>query len=480
MKKILFICSLFYTFAFTQKQGNIWYFGSHAGLDFNGGIPVVLNNGQTQTLGCPGCHAEGTSVMADSLGNLLFYTDGKTVWNKYHAIMQNGSGLLSNISSTQSSLIIPQPGSSRFYYLFTVDDFYFDNLQYGFRYSIVDMCLGNGVGGVISDKKNILILDNVCEKLTAVKHANGIDYWIVVHKFNSNAFYVYPLTSNGIGSPIITNIGSINGPNGTGIGTSQGQLKASPNGQKLALVAGNANPGIAECFDFNNNTGVVSNVISLVTNPNWGYYGASFSPDNSKLYVSVALNGNGIYQFDLNAGGGNPTTIVSSQTLIAGNYNYLGLQLANNGKIYVARSPFVGNTFLGVINSPNNIGASCSYVNNAIDLNGHDVSYGFPNFVDSYDYDTKPSFPCGVGIDDNNLDNNGSIYPNPFNETLNISLVENNIATITVFNFLGQAIVKQFVSGETLINTENFPSGVYYYQLKNNEGIFKNGRLIKN
>src|SRR5690606_21331663 len=209
MKIVIIFIVLFPIFCFGQNQGNIWYFGNNAGLDFNSGSPVVLNDGQTEFVGCPGCHSEGTSVISDSAGDLLFYCNGSTIWNRNHQIMLDGDSLLSNNSSTQSSIILPLPGSSRYFYVFTTDDFYFNNLQYGFRYSIVDICLDNGLGGVIKTEKNILLLDNVCEKLTAVRHANGTDYWVIVHKFQSNAFYSFQLSSSGIIDTVISNVGSV-------------------------------------------------------------------------------------------------------------------------------------------------------------------------------------------------------------------------------------------------------------------------------
>ena len=59
------------------KEGNIWYFGEYAGLDFNSGSPVALTNGQLNT-------NEGCATISDNNGNLLFYTDGMTVYNKSH------------------------------------------------------------------------------------------------------------------------------------------------------------------------------------------------------------------------------------------------------------------------------------------------------------------------------------------------------------------------------------------------------------
>jgi hypothetical protein len=68
-----------------NKQNNIWYFGDKAGLDFNTEPPTVLEDGEINA-------SEGCSVIADNNGNLLFYTDGITVWDKTHTAMPNGTG----------------------------------------------------------------------------------------------------------------------------------------------------------------------------------------------------------------------------------------------------------------------------------------------------------------------------------------------------------------------------------------------------
>ena len=132
MKKLLFLLFLFFiaAFVFGQKQGNIWYFGDHAGLDFNSGSPVAITNGQTYLVDN---HNEGTSVICDSAGALLFYSNGQQIWNKNHVTMFNGYNLLGHLSSTHAAFIVPLPGSERLFYLFTADAFYLHDLVYGFR-----------------------------------------------------------------------------------------------------------------------------------------------------------------------------------------------------------------------------------------------------------------------------------------------------------------------------------------------------------
>src|SRR5258705_5903534 len=116
-----------------QKEANIWYFGHYLGLDFNSGTVVPLNDGQTNTI-------EGVATISNSNGNLLFYTDGITVWNRLHQVMPNGTGLFGNPSSTQSAVIVPKVGDTTRYFVFTVDQVGGPN---GLRYSVVNMTLDN-------------------------------------------------------------------------------------------------------------------------------------------------------------------------------------------------------------------------------------------------------------------------------------------------------------------------------------------------
>src|SRR5687768_12515247 len=104
--RILLIIFLHLCFCIkAQKQGINWFFGNYAGITFTNGGPVANFNG---LLGIsPGeTHNEGTSVISDSTGAVLFYTNGQKIWSRSGLFMQNGMGLLGNHSTTQSSIII--------------------------------------------------------------------------------------------------------------------------------------------------------------------------------------------------------------------------------------------------------------------------------------------------------------------------------------------------------------------------------------
>lgn len=349
---------------YAQKEANIWYFGSQAGMDFNGGAPVPIFDGVLNTI-------EGCATICDgTTGALLFYTDGINVWNRNHQIMSNGSGLLGDASSTQSAIIVPKPGSDRFYYIFTTPDIVGPG---GLVYSEVDMDMNGGLGNITSLKNKSLNPLNP-EKVTAACHSNGTDFWVVTHDWNNNHWLSFQVSSAGVDSvPVTSAAGMFLG----GIPTNAlGQLKMSPDGRKLAHCTWTFN--MLEVADFNPSTGVVSNAISL---PHSGEeYGTAFSPDGTKLYfTSCCANPNQITQFDLTSGV--PATMAASKATIWSGTPSVGkgsMQLGPDGKIYVS---MLGGPSLGVINNPNRSGAACNYVDNGFSLTGRTSFIGLPNFV---------------------------------------------------------------------------------------------------
>jgi gliding motility-associated-like protein len=346
-----------------SKESNWWYFGNYAGINFTSGVPVaVTDNAMFANQGC--------ASISDANGNLLFYTNGVNVWNRNHTVMPNGSGLLGNASATQSAIIVQKPGSTSIYYIFTVPASGGGNLTY----SEVNMNLQGGLGD-ITGTKNIPLSGPVTERVTAVKHCNNVDVWVITHLWNSSSFHAFLLTAAGINSlPVISNVGSLH----TGSSNFMGYLKASSNGSKLACAIRYMN--IFEIFDFNNNTGVVSNALTSPATFNFPY-GVEFSPDATKLYVSCGVGGtNQIWQFDLL--GGTSTAIFGSATLIGTPVgpSMGALQLGPNGKIYAAK---YYQNYLGVINNPNALGTASNYVDNGLFLGGKQSQLGLPTFVQS-------------------------------------------------------------------------------------------------
>jgi gliding motility-associated-like protein len=359
---ILILC-IKITMSYSQGEGNIWYFGQNAGLNFNSGSPVALTNGMINT-------TEGCSTISDATGQLLFYSDGITVWNRNHQIMPNGSGLSGHVSSTQSAVMVPKPGSTNLYYIFTTPE-KADVL--GARYSIVDMNLDGGLGD-ITGSKNILIKTPVCEKIAVVKKDNLDEYWVVFHGFGSNSFFAYSISAAGFNNtPVVSNSGTVVSFSGSGQNDHAiGYLKFSTNGERLLCCNSYLN---TELFDFDSTTGTVSNPRVIYTGTQ--YYGAEFSPSGDLLYLSGGGFSNPkIFQYDLTA-----ADISSSEQLIFNSFNseeFGALQLAQNNKIYIARN---NRTSLAAINNPDAIGTNCMFQLNGVSLAPKSSKCGLPQFV---------------------------------------------------------------------------------------------------
>lgn len=416
--KLLFILLFLFNLSVVkaQREAGIWYFGYEAGLDFNSGSPVALTDGKLIT-------GEGCATISDFEGNLLFYTDGKTVWNAKHHIMPNGNGLLGHSSSTQSAIIIPNPTIPNIYYIFTVDEpnpsnaddnpltSWDDGVNDGLNYTEVNMNLAGGLGDVNPLKKNIHLITynktnkeeaayKCSEKITAVQHADGNSVWVVSHFLSK--FYSFRVSAAGVNTIPKTSISNTVVPIGGYILNSIGYLKSSPNGKKLGIVhmatrkTNETNPktnlpirnsGKVLLYDFNNLTGEITNPTTILsgTNP----YGLEFSSRTKKVYVTAnnytsdgIVEGSSLYQYNLeNSSIPSTKKVIEENTWIAG-----ALQLAIDEKIYRAGYPSKvssNSEYLSVINYPEKDGNLCDFKLATIDLKGKKVIKGLPPFIQS-------------------------------------------------------------------------------------------------
>lgn len=358
MKNVILIF-LFPFLSFAQQEHNIWYFGNNAGLDFSTGSPTVLMDGSLATW-------EGCASVCSGTGELLFYTDGMSVWNKNHVQMPNGTGLGGNISTTQT-ISIPLPNSTDKYYIISLEEAASYNTGVA-TYSEVDMSLDGGLGDVTLIK-GLPFENSSTEKITAVKHANGVDYWLLLHKRNSGIYLSYLLTASGISSVSIeSNVGVLLADGDMGAYT--GYLKASLDGSMVAAAHGDNG---TEVLQFDNSTGFFELLVHIQER----HYGVEFSPSGRFLYASKALSHH-IHQYDLESG--STVGIQNSVIELGDNSNWLGysvsaLQTGPDGKIYVAKQ---GEDILNVIHNPNELGLACIYEVGAIDLQGNISKLGLP------------------------------------------------------------------------------------------------------
>ncbi len=441
-----------------QKETDNWFFGVSAGLDFTSGVPAIQ-------AGAVYSMPEGCASMSTSSGTLLFYSDGSQVWNANHQIMPNGSGLHGEISSTQSCIIVPKPASATQYYIFTTAG-YGDTA--GFKYSIIDMTLDGGLGDVTATK-NIPVLDSVTEKLCAIRTTVGGSYWIMIHKWDSDAFYAYELTASGLQAPVISNVGTVH--TDSIIQNTYGQMKFNMCGTKLGCSI--AYMDLVEIFDFNASSGVVSNPLSLSMTDH--VYGFEFSPNSNLIYVSCYDVSSTLLQYNLTLG--TLPLILASRTPLTATPDIYGLQIASDGKIYCARS--YGSTYLGVINFPDIVSTGCNYVDNGANLDttfsGITSSLGLPGFMQTYLKNALSIVCPGAGVEDEALNGIG-VYPNPSADEFFMNVAElTTSAEVYVYDYAGKEIARYVVDDPAFKFGQDYKPGVYFVMLRsgNASKVFK-------
>ena len=393
--------SLIVNAAFSQGEGNNWHFGCFSGITFNTLTPSVIPSSLQSR--------EGVASMSDMNGNLLFYTDGQSIFNNIGT--QVVSNLLGHPSSTSSAIIVPKSGSTTNFWIFTVDVINGINGINYYEYNSSTQALIGGGTNLVSSSPTT----THTEKITAVKKCGESGYWVCTIK-KDGLLEVYNVsTTVSLNSTFSTGT-TLTPRNGTGY------LKFSRDGKFLAHAIP-MDPtgilsfrGIVNLYDFDNVTGSISNPTSLdFTNDGTGNaigqpYGIEFSNSSNYLYVSILANANRpidggeIYQFDLTA-----SPINSSRTFVGQastpNVSYGALQMGPDGVIYLAMEDGNENTsscacfsphqFLGAINDPDMLLGTPNFTQDAISLtttNQTDicnntstggVKIGLPTFISS-------------------------------------------------------------------------------------------------
>ncbi|WP_175620210.1 T9SS type A sorting domain-containing protein [Chryseobacterium schmidteae] len=419
-------------FLFAQHENDNWVFGNNK-WKFDNSSP----NGFTHTtnlssnIGMQGSIIRYvSSVISDkNTGDLLFYSDGYKIYNKNGAIMTNGDNLFTPTPvyqydyfgnpSDQSSIIVPVPNSRSLYYVFYIngnrrmsDQVFFtapSPTNYGLRYAIVDMSLSGGLGSVTS-KNNVLFSNSETNALTSTITNDGNSYWIVTA--NNGNFLSYKLNASGLNTtPVVSS--------GANYGTF---IKISPNSQKL-LTRQNKSVWL---YNFNNNTGSVTNPFNITPNNNVAAYyndnsqgpnSAEFSPDSNIVYFissqanqctypscpyNISWSGLSMYNINTNSLIGLVNTAPTYQFSLNG--IVAGMQLAKNGKIYLLynavlndtngygyKEVIFGNTNTstgayisydwGVINNPNIWSPTVNPLSTITPQNGTRNGFSFPQLI---------------------------------------------------------------------------------------------------
>ncbi|MBK6988535.1 MAG: T9SS type A sorting domain-containing protein [Bacteroidetes bacterium] len=509
MKKIVSIniFILLSSICYSQNRDNVWMLGydfisnnDRCGIDFSSGTP------DTFSVQSPMKFFITNSSMCDTNSNLLFYTNGQWIANSNFDTLPNSENFnsgwatdsfyTSGLGFTQGVIALHAPNEANKYYLFyitgeslfpyhlpTDSTTYYDGQPFHLSYSVIDMSLDGGLGGIDTFKKNIHAIDDTITlgRLTACKHANGRDWWVITSKWYSNTYYKILISPDGVSPAYAQQIGSMVYPSdGLRDFDYRSQAVFSPDGSKYAMVS---QSNELHLYDFDRCSGDLSNFrIAYIDTTNERITACSFSPSGRFLYVSGYYN---LYQFDT----WNPD-LQASQELVAQwdstvdsvfgiQQLFFTHQLAPDGKIYI--NNFGGSRTMHVIDSPDIQGMLCNVQQHSFTLPNYNSS--IPNFP-NYDLGALVGSVCDTLTTINSIPIFFAItvFPNPAKDYFTINYDFQNIkkADFVLYNALGEMVLKEKLYGvfKTLVvHTENLSTGIYYYHITDNESEFYNGKV---
>jgi gliding motility-associated-like protein len=334
---------------------------------------VLVDTSRIDFIGYDFFRAQGS--ICNKQGELQFYTNGYAVFNKKHKVMEGGDSItFSSVARSnkalgffQNCLVLRKPESDSLYYIIIFD--FVDGCSAGFntacvlQYAEIDMSQNNGLGKVISTNNKLLETPISGSNLTACRHANGREWWIVKKEWQTNKWFKFLLSPKGIEGPFAQNIGS------SFLGFSgNGTYSTFSNYGELFVSSGillSDTSITIEIMDFDRCTGEISNlrspiIIGKKSDDLKNCTGISFSNSDRFLYIVQQYR---IYQLDIwSINWQSALFEIVDTTLSVSDINFEKTYLAPDGKIYIGNSG--GGVGLTVINNPEAEGTACNITYN--------------------------------------------------------------------------------------------------------------------
>ncbi len=375
------------TISYGQSSSALnWHFGFGNALSFEDGPPKKIPGGQSRMM-------EGGATYSDPCsGELMFYTDGSSVYDREHQWMPGSAGLTAysltpSSSAAQSAIIIPHPGNPDLFYIVNPGNdtyslktswpqFNIDAHQHC-SYQLVSMSARGGLGDVI-DRKVLGMEYHLSEKITAIHDKSKNEYIVATKTRSTGEFCLWRVGMDGMReTPQIVK------PAGVIDSSFIGHLKFSPDGRKLAEVEYNARYSSLRIYEFDLNSGLLSNPIllrrSLECRLGHGrLYGVSFSPDSRMLFTCGAYCGLEQYRVDVH----DSAAIADSRFVvdqIDGSLYYMStLQIGPDRKIYSFNDSYA----ISCIENPNAYGDDLILRHKVLEFKPATAAFGLPNYMD--------------------------------------------------------------------------------------------------
>jgi hypothetical protein len=483
MTKILFytlilnIC--FKAPCFSQKYDNIWLLGKRGVNPFpdigNTFLQFPLDTSTFQKDPMGRADTDFTNIaICNEEGALQFYTDGLFLYNKLHQKMAGTDSLthgkLAYFDTPQKIVVLPKPNHKSKYIIFheCAQTLSLPNVLYVYsldlRMTEVDMLQNEGIGKINIKEKKIIEDTLAIGHLTAVKHANGRDWWVLIPKFlNPSDFKLLLITPDSIH---IFNRSTFKNR----FYIDLGQSVFSPDGTSYATITFyGLSPNYTvflDLYSFDRCSGELTWRGQDIYQGLYPACGVAFSPDSKLLYLSL---GRKLMQYDMSQEQYQSTRLEIDT--FDGFHDpihttFFMLQNAPDGKIYMSATNTV--RYLHVINDPDIRGIGCNFKQHSLKLPVHN-NFGVPNYP-NYRLGPLKGSPCDslpvVGTDTED-EIPLSLSPNPVSDELQIGYdlrgdYQHSIAE--VWDMQGRLMVRQPLDSyqnRTSLSTRDWLPGIY-------------------
>ncbi len=453
------------------KHDYIWIFAGNVDtmanvegsiIDFNGDKTTTYYQDVPDKI-----HGENISFSSEN-GTLIAYANACDVFNNDFVIMENGADInsgpmhdeqcpLGGYLGLQNTLMLPDPaGGGIYYYHRRIEELEFNVFDWTLQakhtlYSYIDIAENRVT------VKNVPIherTNHTSSFVEAIRHANGEDWWILdfsqwnnfEETVDDTLMYVFKIDKDSIyfhheqkvgNSQVLKTRCSVSG-----------QSAFSTDGKTFAMFCHESG---LDLYDFDRETGLISNYRHLVIPSTYRTSGICFSPNNRFLYIS---NGDKLWQVDLEA------VSLEDGLLLIDEYepgpgltaNFAKMQLGPDCRIYMSSTNQTRT--LHIINNPDEYGEACNFLQR-----GFELPYvcqpgsmpNFPHFRIDEDEVCNPDLVASVFEFPVKVVKGLDVYPNPTSGELTIELPEVMSGQLVITDITSQRLLSQFFS-----NAENF------------------------
>ena len=441
---------------------------------------------------------------SDAEGNLQLYSDGCAFYDEHGDLLENGNGISSDdfcnygfrtgYPADQGMIALPTSDED-IVAIFHNEEYIVNGDSLGIRVEVRLLRAIIDIKDNVVLSKNEEVLDTLAGNiLSATKHSNGQDWWIMNQDYFTNEYQallvregeVIDTVSSFIGNPVLAP------------GTPQSNF--SPDGTMFARFDPTDE---LQLYDFDRSTGELSNLrfidvpSTLEGTLNSG--GLSFSGSSRFLYVNEAL---GIWQYDTQASdiAASVVQVAEREVFSTGQDIFVNeiftffyrMSLAPDCRIYMSSRSGVDRIY--VIMDPEQKGEACDVVQNIkIPAWNDGTTPHYPNYrLDTAPFcDSSKDFPSDLMTTVSTtataptLPARIEVYPNPAQDYCNVYLknVEARTVRFVLQDMLGRERMSKEISlvdGGVIaeVSLSQMASGIYVYTVYDEGRVLHSDRLV--